>query len=126
VATSHQEECNLDISETRRDSVTIVDLSGQVGSVHAVRLTQYLGGLIDRSDGPVVIDLSRIAHMTSAGLRSLLVAQRRSVEKGTKVLLCGLPSLIREIMDITGLLDVFTVVPTPADAMQRLAAATSH
>jgi anti-sigma B factor antagonist len=59
--------------------------------------------------------------MSSAGLRTLLVLQRKAAEKtieeqNIQIILVGLSEEIRDTMAITGFLDFFTVCETIDEA----------
>ena len=87
------------------------------------KLTVYIHGKIDTSAIPVleeelissldgveelVLDLSDMNYISSAGLRVFLTAQKRMNAQG-KMTMVGVNETVEEIFDITGLLDIFTI-----------------
>jgi anti-sigma B factor antagonist len=57
--------------------------------------------------GKMLLDMSRVSYMSSAGLRLLLVVYRAVTGQGGKALLAGLSQELLETMSHTGFLDFF-------------------
>lgn len=68
----------------------------------------------------MVIDLSQVAYMSSAGLRFLLSLYRHSANQDGKLVLVGISGEIHDTMEVTGFLDFFTACSTLEDALQEL------
>jgi anti-anti-sigma factor len=113
----------LEIFETSADGPTVLHIAGRVNSVNAPKLSERLTGLLEQGCRAIVVDLSRLDHMTSAGFRSLLIADRQAHAADATMVICGLQGLTLELFEIGGFLSMFTVVPTRQDAL-RVAAAT--
>ncbi|MGE4527545.1 MAG: STAS domain-containing protein [Rhodospirillaceae bacterium] len=64
-----------------------------------------------------VIDASRCAYISSAGLRLLLILAKRLTPAGGKVLIAGMSPDLMEIMRITGFDHLFVFHPTLEDAI---------
>jgi anti-sigma B factor antagonist len=69
----------------------------------------------------MVLDMSEVAYMSSAGLRMLLVMYRTIISKSGKVVLVGLSEDIRDTMSMTGFLDFFTYLETLDDGLKTFA-----
>jgi len=95
-----------------------------------------LEGTIDGSSAPVaqvaiapllvpgcrlVIDLSGVDFMSSAGLRLMLSIFRQVSGGGGKVAMIGLSEEIRDTMELTGFLDFFTTADSEDDALLAVA-----
>jgi anti-sigma B factor antagonist len=63
----------------------------------------------------LVLDLSRVHYMSSAGLRVLLLLHRQLTAKKGKAILVGLNDSLAETMRITGFLQFFETQATLAD-----------
>lgn len=63
----------------------------------------------------VVLDLTQVGYMSSAGLRVLLLINRQLAAKKGKVILVGLTETISETMKVTGFLQFFETYATVAD-----------
>ena len=56
----------------------------------------------------LVVDFSGVDYLSSAGLRVLLAAQKRMV--GKKMVIAHARPMVKEVFDITGFSDIFTLV----------------
>ena len=68
----------------------------------------------------IILDMERVAFMSSAGLRSMLLISREAKAKNAKVVLAGINSDIRSSMSATGFLAFFVVGDTVQDAILRI------
>jgi anti-sigma B factor antagonist len=69
----------------------------------------------------LLVDMSQLTYMSSAGLRTMLMIYRTvSSNKDAKVVLCGLTNDIKDMMRVTGFLSFFTVSDTYADGLAAL------
>ena len=59
----------------------------------------------------LLLDLSQVDYMSSAGLRVMLLLHREIHENHGRVMLVGLQDRIRDAMEMTGFLKHFAVVP---------------
>jgi anti-sigma B factor antagonist len=60
----------------------------------------------------VILDMSKVTYVSSAGLRLFLLLNRKTVSSNGRIALMGLSEDIRDTMDITGFLAYFTLYDT--------------
>jgi anti-sigma B factor antagonist len=68
----------------------------------------------------MILDLSKVDYLSSAGLRLLLLLYREFAAKKGKVVLLGVSEEIRTVMSHTGFLNFFTLAGSEAEARQAL------
>jgi len=86
--------------------------------VSVERMGAGLKELIDRSQGmPVVLDFSRVSHLSSAALGLLISLQRRFARQDGRLVLAGLSSDLQEVFRITKLDRLFDIRRTVRDAV---------
>jgi anti-sigma B factor antagonist len=68
----------------------------------------------------MILDMSGVSYMSSAGLRMLLVMYRTIISQSGKVVLVGLSEDIQDTMSMTGFLDFFTYLKTLDDGLKNL------
>ncbi|MBE3069233.1 MAG: STAS domain-containing protein [Planctomycetes bacterium] len=89
--------------------------------VSVERMGTGLKELIDRSLGmPVVLDFSRVSHLSSAALGLLISIQRRFARQDGRLMLAGFSSDLLEVFRITRLDRIFDIRKTARDAVAAL------
>lgn len=110
----------MELLEAAADDSAVLHVAGRVNSGNAPELGDRLGALLGRGCRAIVVDLSRLVHMTSAGFRSLLRADKQAGEAGGQLVLCGLHGLTLELFEIGGFLEMFTVAGSRDEAVSLL------
>ena len=103
------------VSEMRR--VTLLEISGRVDSANSGQLGEALSTQIDAGHHQVVLDLSRMDYISSAGLRELVAALKRIRAINGDIRIAAPSERIREVLNIAGLDSVFQVYPTQVEAV---------
>jgi anti-sigma B factor antagonist len=109
----------MEILEARNGDMAVVHVVGHVNSGNAPELDVRLKQLLGAGCRGIVIDLARLDHMTSAGFRCLLRAERQAQGMAGKLVLCGLQGLTLELFEVGGFLEMFMVAPTREEAMRQ-------
>ena len=65
-----------------------------------------------------VVDLSQLAYISSAGLRSMLFLAKTVKNSNGTAVLCGLTGVVQEVFKISGFSSIFTICETLAEAKQ--------
>jgi anti-sigma B factor antagonist len=96
------------------DGKATVRVSGELDIATADEAYAYLRGIVDREDGPVLMNLSGLTFCDAAGLGVLARAAGYARQAGRSLkLTAARPSLVR-IMRITGMDEAFPEVRNPA------------
>jgi anti-anti-sigma factor len=111
----------LTIAEGHEGKVCLVALSGRIDSTNANDLMSRLKALISSGEKSIVVDFGAVLYLTSAAFRALLVATDEAERNAAKLVLCSLGGHVRELFEMGGLLDVFTVHSSRAEAVAKLA-----
>jgi len=111
----------LEILEAAGDGAAVLHVTGNVNSSNAVELLDRLEAVVAAGRPGMALDLSRLAHITSAGMRALLLAERAAVKAGGTLVLYGLHGMTLELFEVGGFLEMFTVAGSREEAL-RLAA----
>lgn len=104
-------------------SAALLAPQGRVDSATAPMLGERLDGMLGGTPaGAVVLDLSGLEYISSAGFRVLLVANRQARSSGVSLHLCGLSDKLRQLFDLAGFLGLFTIHAQRAEAVAAAAA----
>ena len=87
------------------EDAQIVEVSGKIDGSSAPQLQEQLSSLVTKGNS-LVLDMSKVIFLASAGLR-VLISVRRQLPAALKVVLVGLNEHIRETMEVTGFVDFF-------------------
>jgi anti-sigma B factor antagonist len=98
----------LQISSERRDSASVMTLSGELDIASAPSLEHAMQDVMHSAPGRVVIDLAGVTFMDSTGLRALLMARERATGNGQELRLRPGPRQVQRVFELSGTLDTFT------------------
>ena len=108
------------MDEFRHGRVCVVALSGRIDSTNAEELMARLKEVLSIGQHAVLVDLSRVIY-SSAAFRALLVATHDAERREVPFALCGASVQVRELFEMGGLLDAFTIYASREDAIGKLA-----
>jgi anti-anti-sigma factor len=110
----------------RIDRATVGDVhvfaaAGRLGTLSSGDLIERLMEAIKSGARRVVVDLTAVDYISSAGLLALDAIAGRVHQAGGDLVLCGLVEPVRLAFDLSGLLPHFAVEPSRDLAIRRLA-----
>jgi anti-sigma B factor antagonist len=107
----------LVINVSGMDNSSVVEVNGRVDSMSANQLGDALSNVIDDGHVKLVIDLSGVEYMSSAGLREIVTALKK-VKRASGDLRLAQPSdRVREVLEMAGLDTIIRIFPTQGDAI---------
>lgn len=102
----------------QRQSKTIFQLKeDRLDSRNAGQLKAEFLILAQPGTNAIIVDLSEVQHVDSAGLSALLLGQRQMRLNGGEIRLTGLNESIRNLLDITQLNRMFPIFATVPEAL---------
>jgi anti-sigma B factor antagonist len=102
----------------QRDRSNVLPLKGEIDLHVSPSVTTSLNQMIEKKPERMVVDLSDVTYIDSAGLASLIEAMQKVESYGGKFVLAGLQETVRSIFEISRLDQVFQIFPD-ADAALR-------
>ncbi len=99
--------------------VKIAVLKGDIDTKSASPVTDEILPLIEPKS-KIILDMTGVQYMSSAGLRMLLSVFRQSEAKDGKLVLVGLSEDLEDTMSITGFLDFFVTTKTLEEGLEVL------
>ena len=104
----------MELREDKVGVVTVVEVKGRIDNTTAPVLADRLMAGLRDAQVRVVLDLSRLDYISSAGFRVLLVAAKHADQTGSRLVLCGITGRISQVFDVGGFLELFTVAENRA------------
>lgn len=100
----------MEISARHRDKITIFDLSGDIDLATSPELRKALLREIRELRRPrVIVNLTAVRYMDSSGLASLIEALKASKDIGTRFVLFGMNTTVREVFHLSKLTTFFEI-----------------
>ncbi|NDJ55051.1 MAG: STAS domain-containing protein [Chloroflexi bacterium] len=109
----------MEIETQERDGVIVLRLTGSIDSSSA----EEVGKTLDQhlaANTSVLINMAEVEFLSSAGLRQLLLTQRKADEVGATIAVSSIQKHIAEVMSVTGFLGFFQTFDTEDDALANL------
>jgi len=105
---------------TREDrGCTVIEVHGRLDSSGAQQFDQRSSDLLGGGATRLVLDLSSLEYVSSAGLRSVLTAAKGARAAGGELVIAGLRGVTKEVFSISGF---DTILPTFPDVDAALSA----
>lgn len=97
----------MNISKAKNGNELTLSLSGRLDTATAPQLEAELKTCLDGITA-LVFDFTELSYLSSAGLRVLMVAQKKMNTQGSMCVRHA-NETIREVFDITGFTDILTI-----------------
>src|SRR5215831_9524069 len=112
----------MEIQKDRVGEACVVTASGRLDGIYSTNFANQVGELITGTNPKILIDFTDIDFVSSAGLRAVLLLMRKAKASGGAFALCGVNPQVREILDVSGMTDMFAVHPGRAEGIATLSA----
>ncbi|WRH67807.1 MAG: anti-sigma factor antagonist [Planktothrix sp. GU0601_MAG3] len=109
----------MNITVQNLDHVFVAKLEGEIDAKTAPTITEQVLPLM-KPGSKILMDLTLVSYMSSAGLRSLLSIYRQSTAKDSQLVLVGLSEELKDTMSMTGFLDFFKTADTVDAGVEAL------
>jgi len=110
----------MEINFKTVEEVKVAVLVGDVDASTAPTVTEQILPL-GESHGKILLDMTGVAYMSSAGLRMLLSLYRQAAAQESQLVLIGLSEDVKDTMSVTGFLDFFQISDTVEAGLASLA-----
>ena len=110
----------MEIAEARVGRAYVLALAGRIDSTNAEQLTERVNKLLAAGEKNLVVDFKEVLYLTSAAFRVLLVATDEAERNAARFALCSVLGQVRELFEMGGLIDAFTIHGSRDDALAQL------
>ena len=108
----------MKILARRNDKTTIFDLSGDIDFANTPAVRQsVLREIRERRSPRVVVNLTQVRHIDSAGVACLVEGLKASRDLGSRFILIGLSASSRKVLELLRLIKVFESYESEAQAL---------
>jgi anti-sigma B factor antagonist len=107
------------ITLSHEDGIRVISIEGSIdGKTASVVREEIYPGV--ETATKVILDLSKVDYLSSAGLRLLLLLYREFAAKKAKLVLLGVSEDIRMVMSHTGFLNFFRLAGSKSEAVKAV------
>jgi anti-sigma B factor antagonist len=108
----------MEITIKQFKSCDMLIVSGRVDSSTAPQLTEALEGITNNGRYKIVLDMSGLEYMSSAGFRALISGQRvcKRYNRG-EIVLAAVTERIHEALELAGFTELFKTFADPVEAV---------
>lgn len=99
----------LTITTETYKRATVISVSGRIDSSNALQFDSALKEALNGGSYNLVIELSGVNYMSSAGLRAIVATQRECRKKSGDVRLAAPSERVSEVLSLAGLDSIFLV-----------------
>jgi anti-sigma B factor antagonist len=110
----------MSVQVRQEDGIDIVELEGSVDGKTAPEIREQLRPVLSSSQ-KVILDMTGVNYLSSAGLRLLLLTYREVAAHKGRVVLVGVSQDIKTVMSHTGFLSFFTLAESREQAVKAIA-----
>jgi len=98
------------VEETREEDVTILSFTGEIDTYAVSDLKDLLKRLLGDGHLKLVLDLSDLSYLCSAGIATLITMSERVHSRGGRMAICGIQGQVKETLRILQLDRTSTVL----------------
>jgi anti-sigma B factor antagonist len=110
----------MKVEITDKDNISTIKLTGSVDGKTAPAVKDEIAPVLARSN-QIILDMTDVGYMSSAGLRLLLLIYREFAAKNGKLVLLNVHPDVQAVMTHTGFLNFFTLASSQPEAMRAFA-----
>lgn len=96
----------MQIDIKTQDGITVAAIKGAIDGKTSAEAQATLTPLLSNGSR-LILDMTDVTYLSSAGLRVLLLIYRQSTSASGKLALVGLSDEVKDIMNVTGFLKFF-------------------
>jgi anti-anti-sigma factor len=106
------------LTSRAENKVVLIEVEGEIDAHTARKLDKTLNDLLAQGHSRLLLDLSRMGFISSAGLRAIMFAQREAGSRGGQVRVCGLNAQARRVFEMARLDEYLRLNDTRQEAME--------
>ena len=107
----------MDIFDTIEHDIPAIRLVGRLDGITSTALQETLTQYVQNSPSNLILNLSELEYVSSAGLRVFLLVQKNLKKQNSEMQFVGLQPIVKEVFALSGFLKLFQHFDTLEDAL---------
>ena len=108
------------ITQNLENGLVNVKVEGRLDASSSIEAQKELERMLEADSSKLLVDLSGLEYISSAGLRVLLVVAKKMQQKGGKIVLAALTPNVKEVFEISGFSSIFKIFDTVEESAATL------
>ncbi len=109
----------MDISIQQSDQMSIVSIAGSIDAFTADQVSSRIDEQISSGEKHLVLDLSKVDFMSSAGLRVILGALKETRRQGGDLYLAGAQGGVARVLKMSGFANILKTYDSVDEAVAQ-------
>ncbi len=100
----------MEVVIKKHEDETIIAIEGRLDTVSAMKFSSgFIEQIMEPSMKKLILDCEKLSFISSAGLRVFLVLSKVAKSKNVDMIIRKVDDTIKDIFDMTGFSDIFTL-----------------
>lgn len=91
------------------NNIMMLEIKGEVDAYTSQDLSKTLEDMLGDGYHKIVVEVSQMTFISSAGIRAILYAHKQAVQMGGELRFVGPTDQVRRIFEITGYFEIFQI-----------------
>ena len=93
----------MEIPSDRIDNTLILKPGGRVDGQNALEFQSAIDSAIDATNDSVILELSELSYISSAGLRVILLLAKTLRSRNVQFSMCSISDTVKDVFEISGI-----------------------
>lgn len=112
----------MDITNRLDGDIATFQLTGRIDAATAPGVENAVNTAVNGGAKRVILDMSGVAYVSSAGLRAILLAARKAASAQGGMAVFGLQASVAKVFTVSGFGKIVPIVASEAEARRKLGA----
>lgn len=99
----------MEIRQRQANGITVVDMAGRLDSSVSGQVMDQLNQIVTTGATKLIVNLSGVNYISSAGIRSLLIAAKLIKSENGEMRLCQASGLVAKILNESGFTNLIRI-----------------
>jgi anti-sigma B factor antagonist/stage II sporulation protein AA (anti-sigma F factor antagonist) len=110
----------MDVQIEQKGDIVVLRVEGRLDAASSPQLEDKLNSIIAAGYFKILLNLTNVDYLSSAGMRLLLSISKKLKHLEGKIVACGLNNEVLEVIKMAGFQQVLQLYPNEEDALNKL------